>query len=76
MIPLKPGVCLCVFILHLVYMHVYTSQSNVYDITVGQYPWPSLADVNTRARRYVSTWVKHQKREELKQAHLVKVSFN
>ena len=35
--------------------------------------WPSLADVNTRARRLVSAWVKHQKREEQKQVHLMKV---
>lgn len=41
----------------------------------GMYQWPSLADVNTRARRLVSAWVKNQKREEQKQMHLIKVSI-
>ena len=40
----------------------------------GQYPWPSLAEVNTRARRYISAWLKQQRRDEHKQAQLVKVS--
>ena len=39
----------------------------------GFYVWPSLAEVNTRARRYVSAWIKHQKREESKQAHMMRV---
>ena len=38
--------------------------------------WPSLADVNTRARRLVSAWLKQQKREEQKQAQLQKVRFD
>ena len=43
-------------------------------LTTGQYPWPSLAEVNTRARRYISAWLKQQRRDEHKQAQLVKVS--
>jgi len=35
--------------------------------------WPGLAEVNTRARRYVSAWVRHQKKEETKLACLQKV---
>ena len=42
----------------------------------GQYPWPSLAEVNTRARRYISAWIKQLRREELKQAHLLKVNWS
>ena len=42
-------------------------------ILSGMFFWPSLADVNTRARRLVSAWVKNQKREEQKQLHLMKV---
>ena len=41
----------------------------------GMYVWPTLADVNTRARRLVSAWVKHQKKEEQKQVLLIKVNF-
>ena len=41
----------------------------------GMFAWPSLADVNTRARRLVSAWVKHQRREEQKQLHLMKVGM-
>ena len=40
----------------------------------GMYLWPTLADVNTRARRLVNAWIKNQKREEQKQVHLLKVS--
>ena len=43
--------------------------------STGQYAWPTLADVNTRARRLVSAWIKHQKREEQKQVNLIKVSI-
>ena len=43
-------------------------------VRAGQYPWPSLAEVNTRARRYISAWLKQQRKDELKQAHLLKVS--
>lgn len=39
----------------------------------GYYVWPSLAEVNTRARRYVTCWIKHQKKEESKHVHLLKV---
>ena len=39
----------------------------------GYYVWPSLAEVNTRARRYVACWLKHQKKEEIKQAHIMRV---
>lgn len=42
---------------------------------IGMYMWPTLADVNTRARRLVSAWVKHQKKEEQKQVHLLKVKL-
>ncbi|CAI8021600.1 Chromodomain-helicase-DNA-binding protein 7 [Geodia barretti] len=38
----------------------------------GMYLWPTLADVNTRARRLVNAWIKNQKREEQKQVHLLK----
>ena len=43
---------------------------------LGQLVWPSLADVNTRARRLVSAWLKQQKREEQKQAQLQKVRLD
>lgn len=36
--------------------------------------WPTLADVNTRARRLVNAYLKQQKRDELRQVQLVKVS--
>ena len=45
----------------------------IWCISGGFYVWPGLAEVNTRARRYVSTWIRHQKREETKQAYLQKV---
>jgi hypothetical protein len=50
---------------------------NLYDLLSfsGMYLWPTLADVNTRARRLVNAWIKHQKREEQKQVHLLKVSL-
>lgn len=38
--------------------------------TGGHVVWPSLADVNTRARRLVSAWLKLQRREESRLAHL------
>lgn len=40
----------------------------------GKYVWPGLAEVNTRARRFVSAWIRYQKREETKLAYLQKVS--
>ena len=43
--------------------------------STGLYAWPTLADVNTRARRLVSAWIKQQKREEQKQVNLMKVSI-
>ena len=39
----------------------------------GVYVWPGLAEVNTRARRYVSAWIRHQKREETRLAYIQKV---
>jgi len=38
--------------------------------------WPSLAEVNTRARRLVSAWLKQLKKEEQKLAQLQKVSID
>ena len=35
--------------------------------------WPPLADVNTRARRLVNGFLKHQKKEEQRQIQLQKV---
>lgn len=42
----------------------------------GFHSWPILADVNTRARRYVTTWLRHQRREEIKQQNIQRVSHN
>ena len=36
--------------------------------------WPSLAEINTRSRRLVNAYLKQQKKEELRQAQLLKVS--
>lgn len=41
----------------------------------GVFIWPSLAEINTRARRLVNAYLKQQRREELRLAQLVKVSM-
>ena len=57
-----------------VYICTYNVCLSVCPMSGGFYVWPSLAEVNTRARRYVSAWLKYQKREESKQVHLIRVS--
>ena len=39
----------------------------------NSYVWPSLAEINTRARRLVNAFLKQQRREELRQVQLMKV---
>lgn len=50
--------------------------SGLHFIRTGQLMWPSLAEVNTRARRLVSAWLKQLKKEEQKLAQLQKVSID
>lgn len=57
-------------------IHTLLYTALVHSVHIGQLVWPSLADVNTRARRLVSAWLKQQKREEQKQLQLLKVRFN
>jgi SNF2 family DNA or RNA helicase len=52
------------------------SNSSLIDYQVGPYVWPSLAEINTRARRLVNSYLKQQKRLEMKQAQLMKVRNN
>lgn len=42
---------------------------------VVSYYWPSLAEINTRSRRLVNAYFKQQKREEIRQAQLIKVNY-
>lgn len=42
-------------------------------VVPGQLEWPSLADINTRSRRLVNAYLKQQKREEHRQAQILKV---
>lgn len=50
-----------------------TSPGFISPLRGGVFIWPSLAEINTRARRLVNAYLKQQRREELRLAQLVKV---
>ena len=68
-------VCVCNHIVHpSKFPSLCLSRTRGGEISPYVLCWPSLADVNTRARRLVNAYLKQQKRDELRQVQLVKVS--
>lgn len=68
-------VCICLFVSkHALWHRIGADFVSCWVLfSGGFYVWPSLAEVNTRARRFVSAWMRHQKREESKLVHLLRV---
>jgi len=51
----------------------FTTNLSMITIIVGMHIWPTVADLNTRARRLVTYFLKCQKQEEQRQAKLQRI---